>query len=162
GRSEMPVTLSTGDTVKGSVVSVDTESGTAVLAVPIEIANPQIAPTAKDEPKQGTLMGSTATMWSDGDGTQVSYDPSSVQPDEGALVLDDDGDLIGMCTKTSKGVRLVGVKNLLKAVNMATVKEASAWAGIVVHLDNSTVSVQSVLPDGPALAAGAQSGDIVK
>jgi len=161
GRTEMQVQLPSGDLVRGSVVTVDDDSGTAVLSIPVEIANPQLAPTAQVDPSEGLVKGSAANIWTDDEGTQVSA--PEVDPQESALVLDPDGGLIGMCTKGARGMRLVAVGSLLDAINAVFVKEAPQWLGVQAQLsDTGDITIVAVADDGAAAAAGVQAGDVVK
>jgi PDZ domain len=162
GRTDLDVQLPTGDMVHGSVVAVDQAAGTAVLSVPMEIADAQLAPTAHAAPTEGVVKGTTANIWTDDEGTKVSY-PTDVPPDEAALVLDSDGGLIGMCTKGERGTRLVGVDALLTAVTGASTSEAPLWLGVRVEIGpTGDLTVVAVMDGSPAATAGVQAGDLLK
>jgi S1-C subfamily serine protease len=162
GRTDLDVQLPTGDTVHASVVAVDESSGTAVLAVPVEIAAAQLAPTAQVAPTEGVVKGNSANIWTDDEGTKVSND-ADVPLDESSLVLDADGGLIGMCTHGDGGTKLVGVDALLDAVNGASENEAPLWLGVRVKISAAgDITIVDVMTDGPAAAAGLVAGDVVE
>jgi len=155
------VQLPSGDLVRASVVAVDDDSGTAVLSIPVEIANAQLSPTAQVDPSEGLVKGSAANIWTDDEGTQVSA--PEAEPQESSLVLDPDGGLIGMCTKGARGMRLVGVGSLLDAVNAAFIKEAPQWLGLEAALTpTGDITIVAVTDAGAAATAGLQAGDVVK
>ena len=120
GRSDLAVQLPSGETATGTVVSVDTASGVAVLAVDMEIENSSFEPSAQIVSAEGTIVatpdGAAMRLWADGNGTQISYQ-SGTTPGEGVPVLDGEGRLMGLCTQNEAGVRLVGVDALMAALD---------------------------------------------
>ncbi|HEY4333437.1 MAG TPA: PDZ domain-containing protein [Ilumatobacteraceae bacterium] len=166
GRVDVPVQLSTGDVVDGAVVSIDMKAGTAVLALTSDIPGSAYQPSSAAMPAQAEIelspQPAAATVWADETGTQITYSPGA-KPAEGALVLDSNGNLMGMCTMSSSGVRLVGVSSMLNALDAATSQEAPGYLGIVLagQADGGSLTVRNVFPDGPAAAAGIVPGDVI-
>jgi S1-C subfamily serine protease len=129
GRSDLSVQLPSGETVTGTVVSVDAASGAAVLVVDMEIENSSFEPSALTVSAEGTIVatpdGEAVRLWADETGTQISYQSGSV-PGEGVPVIDADGRLMGLCTQNSSGVHLVGVNALMTALEGAEAAEGIA------------------------------------
>ena len=169
GRQGFAVQLPTGETVVGAVVLVDSANGVAVLSVTIDIDDSLIEASLADLAAGGFMLmnpeATAASLWENDDGTQVGYDQGD-EPDsatgEGSLVLDGDGRLIGMCTKSATGVQLVGVAALLDALASASADSTAGWLGIEAEVDSSgSVAVAAVVAGGPAAAAGIHVGDVI-
>ncbi|MEO7398797.1 MAG: PDZ domain-containing protein [Ilumatobacteraceae bacterium] len=169
GRESFAVYLPSGETVVGSVVAVDVANGTAVLSVSTEMGESLIEVSSAGFDTVGvTVMApepTSASLWIDDDATQVGYQNNigvHSSGGEGSLVLDADGRLMGMCTRSATGVQMVSVAALLDALAAAAGIAPPAWLGIRADIDaDGRVVVMEVLDGGPAAAAGLQAGDVL-
>ncbi len=165
GRTALPVRLTSGSVLQATVVTIDDQSGTAVLALPQDIDSSPYQPSTASASSAAVVVNlspTKATVWSDGTGIKVSY-TDGFQPAEGSLVLDADGDLMGMCTMSTTGVRLVGVSSMLDALDQVSTEEAPAWLGIqAIGDDTGVVSVRVVVDNGPSAAAGLLPQDVIQ
>jgi S1-C subfamily serine protease len=154
------VQLPTGGTVTGTVVSVNASSGIAVLSIPDGTATTPIAPSTAPIPNTGATVlnpaPAPARVFRDDRGTQIAVD-ASVPVVEGSLVVDTDNHLIGMCTQTSSGVRILEAQDLLNAVRGVLAEAAKGWLGL--HTTD-TLQVDRLTADGPAALAGIAVGDV--
>lgn len=164
--SSVTVRLTTGDTVVGSVYSVDMETGIAVVSLPDDVAVSPIEPSQVAMPTSAATVlapdPTTVSVWRNADGTQVAADPS-VHLTEGSLVLDADDRLIGMCTMAGGGLHVLDASALLDAINAAIASEAPVWMGLRVGADDAgNLVVTDVTADGPAALAGVQIGTLIR
>ncbi len=166
GRQGVEVVLPSGETVIGAVVFVDKLSGAAVLAVPTEIDASVIEVSPDQSHMTAAVMMSpeplTVNVVADDTGVRLTYDGDGT-PGEGSIVLDQQGRLLGMCTLSSSGAKLVSVDAMLKALDSAATVSVPAWLGI--RPDKTTggnVVVGSVVIDGPAQVGGIRAGDIIE
>ncbi|MUH51364.1 MAG: PDZ domain-containing protein, partial [Actinobacteria bacterium] len=169
GRQGLEVRLPNGQTVVSAVVLLDEASGTAVLAVPDEIdaSVVQLSPESGQAAAQATGIVMTSSeplsvnVVRDSTGVHLLYN-RDVHPGEGALVLDRQGRLLGMCTMADTGATLITVATMLDALEAAAALEAPAWIGIQPSTTPGTaVHVASVISDGPAAMAGVRAGDTI-
>lgn len=160
------VQLPSGENVAGTVYSVDQSSGIAVISLPDGVTTTpmsrSIAPIPTDAAVVLTPAPSPVSVWRDATGTQVTADPD-IQLPEGALVMDADSGLIGMCTIDTDGVHVVEARSLLDAINEAIANEAPVWLGVKVGSDDAgNLTVMSVDADGPSALAGVQIGSVIR
>ena len=165
GREGFAVMLPSGQSVVGAVVSVDPSSGTAVLSVGADVDDAMI-PASTADITSGTVVvmapeATTARLWVDDSGTQIGYH-GDMGSSEGSIVLDDDGRLVGLCTRSARGMQLVAVADLLDALTAATTMRTPAWLGVDSGFDAAgNVVVTRVLDGGPGHAAGIRVGDVI-
>jgi S1-C subfamily serine protease len=101
-------------------------------------------------------------VWRGDTGAQITADPS-IHLDEGALVLDSDSRLIGMCTMAADGVHMVEAGSILAAINDAIASEAPVWLGVTVGADaDGNLTILAVDADGPSALAGVQAGSVIR
>lgn len=169
GREGFAVMLPSGDTVIGAVVSVDVANGTAVLSVLADIGDAMMEPSPADISSGGSSYvvmapeATTARLWVDEVGTRIGYDGDRApHTGEGSVVLDENGRLVGLCTKSERGMQLVSVAHLIDALMSAAAMDTPAWLGVDYDLDgNGNVVVTRVLDDGPGRTAGIRVGDVI-
>lgn len=164
-RQSLEVLLPSGDIVIGAVVLIDDNSGTAVLSIPheIEASIVQLSPDAgADSGWMMTGPGLTnVTMFADNEGVHVKYERDH-EPGEGALVLDQRGRLLGMCSADSEGMSLISVDVMLEVLQRALTVAEPAWLGIQVGSDaTGGITVALVMPNGPAATGGVLVGDAI-
>ena len=156
--STVIVQLPSGENVAGTVYSVDANSGIAVIVLPDGVAMTPMAASEAPIPTDAAVVltpdPSPVSVWRDDTGTQVTADPS-IQLAEGALVLDAESRLIGMCTLGESGVHVVDAAAMLEAINNAIANESPVWLGVKVGADDDgNHVVVAVDADGPSAVAG--------
>lgn len=163
-RSTLAVSIE-GKRVNAHVVLVDADSGVAVIAVD---ESPSVwYAIAETSPSIGDIVrviGSKETeaqvvLAADGGMTLSTWGDDEV---EGAMVLDQDGNLIGMCTHSDAGSSLVIVAQL-SGIRPKPPAHDPAWLGIGLSVspDTSDVTVYSVETGSPAASAGLVPGDVL-
>ncbi|MCU1395427.1 MAG: serine protease [Ilumatobacteraceae bacterium] len=165
-QSSMQVQLPSGDMVLGSVVSVDSTSGIAVLSVPVDVQISPIAPSQRALPTDSAVVmapqPTPVSVWRGSTGELLSSDPSVPVP-EGSLVLDTDNRLIGMCTSGADGIHVLDAAALLDAINRAIASQKPVWLGLHIGVaDNGDLTVVEVSSGGPAEGAGIVAGSVVR
>jgi S1-C subfamily serine protease len=177
-----PVVLESGQTVQADVVMVDEDAGIAVLVVsspdPREPDSPDAAmpPAIADEPEPGDLV--TVMRGTDSDnrsaarlgdavadngGRELLYADLDDEIDEGAPVIDADGNLVGLCTESGKRTWVVPASALARAVDASLeMTRGSAWLGITgERAESGGVAVLEVDEGSPAALYGLVVGDVV-
>lgn len=162
----MTVQLPTGGTAVGTVVTVDLDSGIAVLSVPNGTEMGLIQPSQIEIPTDSAVVmapdPTPASVWRNDSGTQLTWDPA-VPVAEGSLVLDNDAHLIGMCTSGGHGIHVIDASSMLAAINSAIANESPAWLGLHVGItDAGELTVLEINADGPAATAGVQVGAVIQ
>lgn len=165
---DVVVALSSGATrTEATVVLVDARTGIALLAPHdgrIE-GSVRLAEGAHDGDEvtvHDSAARSTLLRLADGAAVLDGWDAESLV--EGAPVVDDKGDLVGLCSR-SKGNAAVlllsgGVGGLRAAID--ALLGGQAWLGIHLNDDPSgAVTVGALDPKGPAAAAGLRPGDLI-
>lgn len=184
GRSELSVELGGGEVVTADVVSVDHETGIAVLQAEADLqpVTTAAAPIGGDE---------VTVLVGDGIQAVVSVDDAGVLwlrpfvgegPMEGTPVLNDDGDVVGLCSRSGSGrSRLVPVDVDLDEPPSTTTSTTVAsterpWLGIsatrtdveapgtsttVGGVASGGVLIGGIMDDSPAAAAGLTVGDVI-
>ncbi|MCU1364417.1 MAG: hypothetical protein JWN39_56, partial [Ilumatobacteraceae bacterium] len=143
-QSTMTVQLPSGNSTVASVVSVDTSTGIAVLAIPDDVDAAPIEPSGVSLPTDAAIVltpdPTPVSVWRDDTGTNLTADPELSVP-EGSLVLDTDNRLIGMCTTTANGIHVLDAAALRDAINGAIAQQSPVWAGLHVAVaDNGDVT----------------------
>ena len=164
-RQSLEVLLPSGDIVIGAVVLIDENSGTAVLSIPEEIEASIVELSPESRIDSGWMMTgpglTNVAMFADKQGVHVMY-ARDHEPGEGALVLDQRGRLLGMCSADSTGMSLISVDIMLDVLQRALTVAEPAWLGIQVASDDAGgISVASVMPNGPAATSGVLVGDAI-
>ena len=164
--SNVTVQLPSGENVAGTVYSVDQGSGIAIISVPDGVVTvpmtPSVAPIPTDAAVVLTPDPWPVSVWRGATGTQITADPN-IRLAEGALVMDSDSGLIGMCTMGADGVHVVEAGSMLDAINEAIASEAPVWLGVKVASDVAgNLTVLSVDADGPSARAGVQTGSVIR
>lgn len=164
--SSVTLQLPSGTTVVGTVVSVDSAAGIAVLSIPADADPAPIQASTVAIPTDGAVVlapaPTAASVWRDENGLQITFDEET-PVSEGALVLDTDSHLIGMCTMAASGMRVLDASTLLQAIQAAIAHESAAWIGLTVATaDNGDLTVTDVSAQGPAATAGLQVGDVIR
>lgn len=165
---DVVVVLASGESrTEATVVLVDARTGIALLAPHdgrVE-GSVRLADGAHDGDEvtvHGGVARSTLLRLADGAAVLDGWDAESLV--EGAPVVDDKGDLVGLCSR-SKGNAAVlllsgGVGGLRAAID--ALLGGQAWLGIHLNDDPSgAVTVGAVDPKGPAAAAGLRPGDAI-
>ncbi len=164
--NNITVQLPSGENVVGTVYSVDQITGIAVVSLPIGVDTSPMTPSETQIPTDAAVVltpePSPVSVWQGGNGTQITADPT-IHLGEGALVLDTDGHLIGLCTMAPDGVHVVDAGSILAAINDAIASESPAWLGITVGADaDGNLTVVAVDADGPSALAGVQAGSAIR
>ena len=164
--SSVTVQLPSGEHVVGTVYSVDQTSGIAVISLPSGVDTSPMAPSQAQIPTDAAVVltpqPSPVSVWRGDTGTQITTNPS-IRLAEGALVLDADSHLIGLCTMAADGVHLVDAGSILAAINDAIASEAPVWLGVKVGADSDgNLTVLAVDADGPSALAGVQAGSVIR
>jgi S1-C subfamily serine protease len=188
GRTQLTVELAGGEVVSADVVTVDQDAGIAVLEAEAKLqpVTTAAAPSGGDEVTVLVGEGVQAVVSVDADGVLWLRPFVGEGPMEGTPVLNDDGDVVGLCSRTGSGrSRLVPVDieidtNLDKDAASTTSTVAPAdhrpWLGIsatrtVEGTPASTTAPTDGAPGGvliggvmdasPAAAAGLVAGDVI-
>lgn len=176
-----PVVLESGQTVQADVVMVDEEMGIAVLVVSSpdtpqdpDSPDPSMPPAVADDPEPGDLVTvvsgtdsrSAARLGdevADNGGRELLYADVGGEIDEGAPVIDADGNLVGLCTESGKRTWVVPAAALVRAVDASLeMTRSSAWLGITgERAESGGVSVLQVDEGSPAALSGLEIGDVV-
>lgn len=178
-----PIVLESGQTVQADVVMVDEEVGIAVLVVSSpdtpqdpDSPDPSMPPAVADEPEPGDLVTVVSGTGSDSrsaarlgeavadnGGRELLYADVSGEIDEGAPVIDADGNLVGLCTESGKRTWVVPAAALVRAVDASLeMTRSSAWLGITgERAEFGGVSVLQVDEGSPAALSGLAVGDVV-
>jgi S1-C subfamily serine protease len=188
GRTELTVELAGGDVIAASVVTIDPDAGIAVLESDAELqpVTTAAAPNGGDEVTVLVGDGIQAVVSVDADGVLWLRPFVGDGPMEGTPVLNDDGDVVGLCSRSGSGrSRLVPVDVDIDtdvdpeaSTTTSTVAPADErpWLGIsatrtpdetlasTTTVDGTTatgVLIGGVMDDSPAAAAGLVAGDMV-
>ncbi|MCU1397816.1 MAG: hypothetical protein JWN62_925 [Acidimicrobiales bacterium] len=165
-QSTMTVQLPSGDSTTASVVSVDSSTGIAVLAIPDDVDAAPMEASHAALPTDAAIVLTPDPMpvsvWRDDTGTNLTSDPEVSVP-EGSLVLDTDNRLIGMCTTTANGIHVLDAVALRDAINAVIARQSQAWGGFQVAVaDNGDLTVTGVAAGSPAATAGVQVGSLIR
>jgi S1-C subfamily serine protease len=167
GRTTVTLRFSPNGQVDARVVAVDDVRGLAVLSPvrPATLHGMQVAEALHDG-DHVTVLGdeqsSGAVAVVDGVASIAAW--ASRDLPEGTPVVDDLGRLVGLCSGTADGARLVvpGAPGAIAAW-VEQVMGGVAWLGLHVSADATDgVVVEAVLPGGPAQAAGVEDGDAIE
>jgi S1-C subfamily serine protease len=188
GRTQLTVELAGGEVVSADVVTVDQDAGIAVLEAEAKLqpVTTAAAPSGGDEVTVLVGEGVQAVVSVDADGVLWLRPFVGEGPMEGTPVLNDDGDVVGLCSRTGSGrSRLVPVDieidtNLDKDAASTTSTVAPAdhrpWLGIsatrtaegtpastTAPTDGAPggVLIGGVMDASPAAAAGLVAGDVI-
>jgi S1-C subfamily serine protease len=166
GRTAVELKMTGGKTVTGSVVTVDPASNTAVVAVHTDFTDPQFALSDQTGPvtsaKAVTPHDTKLDVWTDETGALVSS-ADQENPAESSIVVDTDGQLIGMCTRSETGAGLVRAGDMLSALTSAATLEMTRWLGATVQPGmDGKLTVTEVRAGGAAAAAGLTVGDVLQ
>ncbi len=171
---EDTVTLAYDDGTTGTATVTMTINGLAVLA-PDDTAAAATFKVA-GSPHDGdtvTVLGATPAevpLQVDADGNLDVAWWGSADVAEGTPVVDGDGKVVALCSKSSNGPKLVAVdqRTLRNAVDSTqstatgSTKPAKAYLGVQLNADPSgSLTIAAVDPNGPAAAAGVVAGDTV-
>ena len=164
--SNITVQLPSGENVVGTVYSIDQITGIAVVSLPSGVDTSPMTPSETQIPTDAAVVltpkPSPVSVWRGDTGTQITADPS-IRLGEGAIVLDTDGHLIGLCTMAPDGVHVVDAGSILAAINDAIASEAPVWLGMTVGADaDGNLTVVAVDADGPSALAGVQAGSAIR
>lgn len=161
--ASVEVTFDDGSVLLAEVLVVDDRLGVAVLQVDRPLAAPlpglgEVSPgqpvTVLDDEPQAATVG-------EDHGLAVE---AGVETAEGAPVIDDDGQLVGLCTRDRDGALRVVPAAVLDQIVTATrhVLATTPWLGITgQRAPGGGVEVQTVAPASPAEAAGLAVGDTI-
>lgn len=166
GQSTMTVQLPSGDSTTASVVSINSGTGIAVLAIPDDVDAAPIEPSRAALPTDSAVVltpePKPVSVWRDETGTNLTSDPDLNVP-EGSLVLDTENRLIGMCTTTANGIHVLDASALRDAINDVIAHQSPVWAGLHVAVaDNGDLTVIEVATGSPAATAGVQVGSLIR
>lgn len=173
-----PVQLASGETLQADVLMVDEDAGIAVLLVASETTpatEATLPPRTDDEPAVGdavTVLGASTddlaaavldeAPSSSGDMALVVETDPGIEVGEGAPVLDDEGNLLGLCTSSGELTWMIPADALVAAVEASlSMSESTAWLGITAERDAGSVVVSDVEDDSPAAASGVAVGDVI-
>ena len=163
--TEVEITFADGDTGRATVVVVDQRTGLAVLAPEAGHSTEAFEVATEVQPgDELTVLGDEAvsvTVGDEGaDGAEVASDNGVP---EGAPVVNDRGELVALCTHDASGTaRLVTLETLDQIRRAMSTTEAPVWIGVVINDDPAhELSVGAVDPEGPAAAAGLETGDVI-
>lgn len=167
--SEVQIEFADGSTAFAEVILVDQRRGLAVLApadgtmmstLSLDVATDVVA---GDEL---TVVGAddVTVIVGSGGAPAVQFDESDEVP-EGAPVVNEQGELVALCTHDDDGTaRLVTLESLdqIRKAMADTAESSQVWLGLVID-DNpaNILSVGAVDPAGPAAAAGLVTGDVI-
>lgn len=161
--------LPDGGVETASVLLVDQRSGFAVLAhdAVTEMAAFTVAPSIEPGDEL-TFYGAdemTAVVQEDGSIQTVSTDPAAplAELPEGAPVVNQRGELVALCSHLDGEPTLVSLEHLdplRRALSEPTV-DNHVWMGVVLDGSDGDLAITALAPDGPAMAAGVQQGDVI-
>lgn len=168
------VELSFGDGHTASATVAMTVNGLAVLTTEdaANAATFKLAGTPHDG-DQVTLLGpepTTVTVKIDANGAMQMSSWGTGDVAEGTPVVNDKGKVVGLCSKTGSGPKLVAIdqRSLRSAVDSATAgstavaNAAKPYLGVYLNRDPSgSLTINAVDPNGPAAAAGIVAGDTI-
>jgi S1-C subfamily serine protease len=157
------VRFAAGEVLTARVLVVDDLLGVAVLQVdqPLTAARPGLADAVPGQ--QVTVIGDEprpATVVED-HGLDLEAEADTA---EGAPVVDDDGQLVGLCTRRQDGSMRVVPAAVLDQIITTTrqVLATTPWLGISGRqAPSGGVEVEAVTPASPAASAGITVGDTI-
>lgn len=87
----------------------------------------------------------------------------SDEPAEGEPVLNQDGELVALCTRSADGPMLVLVDRIIELRRaLGALLRPTVWLGVLIDdLPSGGIVVAALDPDGPATMAGLGVGDII-
>ncbi len=163
--TEVEIAFADGSTGRATVVVVDQRSGLAVLTPEAGHATEAFELAAEVSPDDElTVFGDPAMTVSMGDdGVATAEMPADVDLPEGAPVLNQRGELVGLCSRGDDGLAHLVTLETLDHIRLAMASsEAPVWLGLVINDDPAhDLSVGAVDPEGPAAAAGVVTGDVI-
>lgn len=132
--------------VVGDLLSVPGRTGTPVEVAPSGL---ETGDTIDDADHMLTALG---------DVLSVSGDPV-----EGEPVLNQDGELVALCTRSADGPMLVLVDRIIELRRaLGALLRPTVWLGVLIDdLPAGGIVVAALDPDGPAAAAGLTVGDLI-
>ncbi|HZX55780.1 MAG TPA: PDZ domain-containing protein, partial [Ilumatobacteraceae bacterium] len=165
GRTSITLTDGNGNPHDAAVLMVDRDRGLAVLSADAAAVTTSygIGPAASAGDSV-TVLGATPTaakvmVGADG---RMTLDGWPQSTPEGAPIVNGDGQLVGICSRGSAGVEIIGVANVAAMLAPSKPVPGAAWLGVhVTANDQGAPTIDKVDPEGPAAGVGVAVGDLV-
>jgi S1-C subfamily serine protease len=165
GRKVIAVTDADGNLHDATVLMVDSVRGLAVLSSDAASMTTVFGVGPAASPGDVvTVLGSTATSANvtvDADG-HLTLDTWTDSTPEGAPILNEAGQLVGICTHGASGFEIVSVENVGAMIPPAKPTKQAPWLGVrVTATDGDDLTVTWLDPTGPAAGVGMVLGDVI-
>lgn len=161
--------LPDGGIETASVLLVDQRAGFAVLAhdAVADMAAFTVASSVEpgDELSFYGAGDMTVVVQDDGSIQTASTDPSAPMRDlpEGTPVVNQRGELVALCSHLDGEPTLVSLEHLdpLRRALSEPALDNHVWMGVVLDTSEGSLAITALAPDGPAMTAGVQQGDLI-